>query len=265
MLESLPAELRDHIVLSVPGLLVLQTLVRASPVMHAQYRSNRDAIIIACVARNMDSFLVDAYACVMPRVHAMGKPRTKEKIIAHLKAYRGWILGSLIYVDAIRPSYVRWLSAFHLEVIKPLARQYSTWALQNPSRAASELPAQDQGTVETPTAEKQDIALGRSEEMRIFRALYRYETYYHLFGRKNVGGEEEVLLLNEMHSNFSGLFHPWEAEAIRCIDIFIRQRYDMIFDEVQDDLHAANPKINLRDDAQAIKGSVFACTQHKGE
>jgi hypothetical protein len=48
--------------------------------------------------------------------------------------------------------------------------------------------------------------------------MYRYETYYHLFGRKSVGGEEEVLLLNEIHSNLFGLFHPWEAEAIGCID-----------------------------------------------
>jgi hypothetical protein len=127
MVENLPAELRDHILFSVPDLLTLQTFVGASPMMHAQYRSNRDAIIRASVARDMDGLLVDAYACVMSRVHAMGKPRTKEKIIAHLEAYRGWILGSLIDVDAMRPSYVRWLSAF----IKPLARQYSTWALQS--------------------------------------------------------------------------------------------------------------------------------------
>jgi hypothetical protein len=42
-------------------------------------------------------------------------------------------------------------------------------------------------------------------------------------------------------------------------------RYDQIFDEVQDDLHAVNPKINFRDHAQANEESVFACTQCEGE
>lgn len=265
LLENLPAELRDQILLSAPDLRTLQTLVRASPVMHAQYRSHRDAIIRTCAARDMDGFLVDAYACVMSRVHAMGSPQTREKIIAHLEAYRGWMSDSRIDAAAIQPSYVRWLSAFHLKVVKPLAHQYSAWALQNLFRVTSKAPAQNQETVGAPTVQQQDVALSRSEEIRIFRALYRYETYYHLFGRRNWEQEEEILRLREINSHFFGLFHPWEAEAIGCIDVFVRQRYDQIFDEVQDDLHAANPSINFRDDTQAYTGSPFAYTEREGE
>ncbi|KAK3290890.1 uncharacterized protein B0H64DRAFT_478744 [Chaetomium fimeti] len=261
LLENLPAELRDHILFSMPDLLTLQTLVRASPMMHAQYRSNRNAILGAAVARELDGFLVDAYACAMSRRHAIGKPRTKEKIIAHLDAYRGWMSGSQIDVDAIRPSYVRWLSAFHLDIIKPMAHQYSTWALQNLSRATS--PAQDQGTVETPAVPQPDVALSRSEEIRIFQALYRYETYYHLFGFKSLAERQDILHLNEINNNFFGLFNPWEGEAVGCIDIFIRQRYHQIFDDVQDDLHAANPDLDFRDDTKHNEGSIYACTQRE--
>ncbi|KAH6649305.1 hypothetical protein F5144DRAFT_552565 [Chaetomium tenue] len=265
LLENLPAELRDQILLSVPDLLTLQSLVRASPLMHAQYRSNRDAIIRACVARDLDGLVVDAYACVMSRVHVMGRPRTKEKIIAFLGAYHGWISDSRIDVSSIRSSYVRWLSAFHLDIVKPLARRYSTWALQHLFRATCESAAQGQGTMEPPVAEaqEQDVSLSRSEEIRIFRALYRYETYYHLFGRRNQEGEEGIVTLEEINSHFFGLFHPWEAEAIGCIDIFVRQRYDWIFDEVQDDLHAVNPEINFRDDTQVYEGLALACTQRE--
>ncbi|KAF6842625.1 hypothetical protein CMUS01_02941 [Colletotrichum musicola] len=41
---------------------------------------------------------------------------------------------------------------------------------------------------------------------------------------------------------FFCLFEPCEVEAIVCIDAFLWQRYDQIFDEIQDDLHEDNPK-----------------------
>ncbi|KAK3904465.1 hypothetical protein C8A05DRAFT_31742 [Staphylotrichum tortipilum] len=60
LLEGLPAELRDQILLSVPDLATLCALVHVSPVMHAQYMANRDNLLRACVDRELDGLYVHA-------------------------------------------------------------------------------------------------------------------------------------------------------------------------------------------------------------
>lgn len=73
------------------------------------------------------------------------------------------------------------------------------------------------------------------------RAVYQCETYYHLFGR-NEAIRQGSFTRYEIYDIFFSLFDPWEAEAIGCIDMFVRQRYDLIFDKIQADLHRVNPK-----------------------
>ena len=122
-LETLPAEFRDQILLRAPDLPTLRALVHTSPVLHAQYRRNRDAILRACVARELDGFLVDAHACVLSRVSALGSPRTNEKIKVFLDGYRGRLEGTSPEVDVhpLNAGHVRWLVAFHQIVARPLA------------------------------------------------------------------------------------------------------------------------------------------------
>ncbi|KAH6844566.1 hypothetical protein B0I37DRAFT_165044 [Chaetomium sp. MPI-CAGE-AT-0009] len=264
LLESLPAELRDQILLSVPDLTTLHSLVRASPVMHAQYRSNRKSILRVCVARELDGFIADAYGCVKSRVGEMMPLRTVEKITAHLEAYRGWLANPtpLANLDGIRSHQARWLSRFHLGVAKPMARRYSAWALQNLARATSP-PLQDQGVAETgPTTTEQDIVLSRSEEIRIYRALYRFHTYCQLFG-VNQCDRNLNMEFHEVNALFFGLFEPWEVDAVICVDGFLRQRYGEIFDQIQDDLHAANPEYDLGND-NVHAGSLYVRTQRQG-
>lgn len=61
-LENLPSELRSKILSDMPDLPTLRSLVHASPIMHAQYRHDRNTILRACLGRELDGFLVDAYA-----------------------------------------------------------------------------------------------------------------------------------------------------------------------------------------------------------
>ncbi|KAK4232784.1 hypothetical protein C8A03DRAFT_39585, partial [Achaetomium macrosporum] len=115
-LENLPAELRDQLLMNAPDLATLRSLVHASPVMHAQYRSNRDRLLRACLHRELDGFFVDAYACVMSRVRALGPLRTDETITAFLDSYRGWLSYSAPsappgLVESVDPGYVRWMAA----------------------------------------------------------------------------------------------------------------------------------------------------------
>ena len=228
-LESLPAELRDQIMSNAPDLPTLHSLILASPVMHAQYLSNRNNLLRACVNRELDGFFVDAYACVMSRVCEIGSPRTDEKVTAFLDSYRGWLSGLL--PDAPSASKVRWLAAFHRCVVRPLALQYSTWALGNLRN----------GTLSSGAKAVASIGLTRSEEIRIFRALYRYHTYQHLFGR-NKGKRRGWFRHHQVLELFFCLFDPWEAEAIGCIELFLRQIYENIFNDIKADLRYENPR-----------------------
>ncbi|EAQ89252.1 predicted protein [Chaetomium globosum CBS 148.51] len=156
--------------------------------MHAQYRSNRDTLLRACLTRELDGCFVDAYACLKSRVRVMRPVRTDEKITDFLTGYRTWIEGpspppNLSFLD---PSSCRWVAAFQVSVIGPLCRRYAEWALANLARtrgtSLDSHGAAKKGA-ESEAAPAPQPTLSRSEEIRIFRALYRYETFCHLFGR----------------------------------------------------------------------------------
>ena len=243
-LENLPPELRDLVLLSAPDLPTLRSLIHASPVMHAQYRSNRDSLLGACLARELDGFFVDAYACLMSQARALGPVRTDEKIVGFLNSYHTWLSGSgpgAGDVSSLDPSDVQWLAAYHLSVALPMARWYSAWALANLEQAtvAAAEPAEGVRSWE-------NMPLSRSEERRVLRAVYRYETFHHLFGQNEsmrLGGFRH----EQINEIFFCLLDPWEAEAVGCIDLFVRQRYENIFDQVKDDLHPKNSKFKVEE------------------
>lgn len=244
LFDNLPAELRDNILLHIPDLPTLRSLVRASPVMHAQYRSNRDTLLRACLVREMDGCFIDAYACVKSRVREMRPVRTDEKITNFLAGYRGWLSGPSPPPDlkSLDSGLCRWLAAFHVSVVRPLSRHYAAWALANLARASvSHSDGQEAAEAEAKAAPDPQPTLSRSEEIRIFRALYRYETFCHLFGR-NKGRRHDAFRAEEINEMFLCLFDPWEAEAIGCIDLFMRDKYKYIFEEVKWDLSDENPK-----------------------
>ncbi len=265
-LERLPSELRDQILLSMPDLLTLRSVVHASPVLHAQYRSNRDSIFRACVERELDGFFVHAYACAMSRVGKLGKVRTDETITDFLDSYRGWLptfspaSGPSLPIDPaeVDPSCIRWIAAFHLRVAKPLTRMYSSWALASlVESAASSSP--EEHAAATAAAGSQDTRTctpSRSEEVRIMRAIYQCETFYYLFGRNEAIRQGSFTRYEIFHIFFS-IFDPWEAEGVGCIDMFVRQRYEVIFDKVQADLHHVNPKIKQPLHRDERKGTTF--------
>ncbi|KAH6627922.1 hypothetical protein F5144DRAFT_594048 [Chaetomium tenue] len=178
--------------------------------MHAQYRSNRDTLLRACLARELDGCFVDAYACLKSRVRMMRPVRTDEKITDFLAGYRTWIEGPSPPPDlsSLNPGSCRWVAAFHVSVIRPLCRRYAAWALANLARTRGTSP-NSQGAAnkkaDSEAAPASQPTLSRSEEIRIFRALYRYETFCHLFGRNRCnryGGFQEEKI-NEMPSPVS--------------------------------------------------------------
>lgn len=165
-LEKLPAELRKEILSSMPDLVTLRSVVHASPIMYAQYRYDRHKILATCLEREFEGFYVDAYANLKSRVSELGILRNPTDFV---RSYQGWLMATGPYLDAksLPPSRVRWMVAYHTSIARPLVRRYSSWALANLGKGLD--PQND-----TPS-DRQDSGLSRSEEIRIFRALYRHE------------------------------------------------------------------------------------------
>ncbi|KAK6852995.1 hypothetical protein PG995_011546 [Apiospora arundinis] len=239
-LENFPAELRAQILSSAPDLLSLRSLVRASPVLHAQYLHDRAGILCSCMERELDGFVLDAWALLRSRKHYIGSPRTDEKIKDFLKGYGGWISGAMPVraVAELHPSSVRWFAAYHLSVARPLAQRYAKWALANLEALTSSSSRED----EQMRIDEDEIKLSRSEEIRIFRALYRCDTFHHLFGQNRGIRDSTDFERYEVNEMFCGLFEPWENEAVGTVDLFIREQYDKVFKEVTWDLSDENPR-----------------------
>ncbi|KAK7956459.1 uncharacterized protein PG986_005681 [Apiospora aurea] len=247
-LESLPAELRSQVLSSVPDLLSLRALVRASPVLHAQYLHDRSAILCSCMERELDGFVLDSYALLTSRVRYIGPPRTDEKIKDFLQGYGGWISGSRPYLSVaeMHPSSLRWIAAYHLSVARPIAQRYAKWAIENLTSLASSVPTAQRGVSDDERLDVKDteIKLSRSEEIRIFQAIYRYDAFYHLFGQNRGIRSGTEFLRHDVNEIFCCLFDPWEVEAFGTVDLFLREQYRKLFEEVTWDLCDETPRFN---------------------
>lgn len=244
-LENLPSELRSQILCSIGDLRTLRSLVRSSPTFHEQYRLNRDNILKHCLESELDGFYIDAFATVRSRVCKLGRKRTNEVITTFLGSYRQWLSGprdslaAASYAMSISCSDIHWLCSFHLSVTLPLAEFFCHWAYTNLTRAAASSGNAIQD--EPAAAQKMDLSLiSNSERIRIMRAVYRCETYYHLFGR-NKGDRWGGFRHSEIAEIFFTIFQPWEAEEIGCVDLFIQTEYTRVFNEVKADLHPDSP------------------------
>lgn len=246
-LEALPPELRLRLLLSMPDLQTLCSLVHASPTLHAQYRHGRDRVLRALIGRELDGFLIDAYATQMSRPHELGSPRTNEKITEFTDTYGNWLSApeSSPDLNSVEPERLRSMSAFYLSVAQPLAHQYFQWALGNFIPAILDFVAQ---TNPKPTAEAlgiNDLNPQRSELIRVFRAIYRYETYYNLFGC-NEGKREGAPFTSDWTNHLLLYrFEPWEAEALACFHTFIYDKYGEILERLKDNLCLPNVRFTL--------------------
>ncbi|KAI1149085.1 hypothetical protein F4825DRAFT_431758 [Nemania diffusa] len=240
----------------VPDLPTLRALVRASPILHAQYRHDRDEILRACLSRELEGLFVDAWANIESRVCTLG-PRNDGVITSYIAYYRTWLSSPTPYpdVNSIKGGRLRWMAAYHLAIARPMALLYSNWALTNLKKTILSSTSQQgpggteikEAVKEEPTAQtNRDIKLSRSEEIRIFRALYRYETFQHLFGI-NEGKRKGRFSSHEINYLFFSHFGPWETDAIGCIHTFVTHKYEDIFNQVKADLphtHARSKQKN---------------------
>lgn len=249
-LENLPPELRVKLLLSMPDLETLHSAILASPVLHAQYQNNHDLILRSCLHDQLDGFLPDAIGTLMSRISEIPSPRTNDKINDFLAKYKTWLSDptaclSLVSLDI---SAVHWLVRFHVFIAIPLSKAISRWAMANMSKDTSfHSPAID-------AAASGEFSLSRPEQCRVLQAIYRTQTYHHLFGANNAK-RPGLFRYDAIQEIYFGLFKPWETETIASVDMYIRDFYQHIFDEITEDLDPENPRYFLENGARHLAGS----------
>ncbi|KAI1323077.1 hypothetical protein F5Y16DRAFT_384603 [Xylariaceae sp. FL0255] len=273
-IENMPAELRLLVLLSMPDLPTLRSLIHASPVMHAQYQYYRDEILRTCLGRELDGFFIDAYATSQSRVRELGT-RTDKAITDYLLQYKKGFQDPvpILDIEAVDSDRLHWMAAFHLSIVRPLACFFTNWAVTNLGESiplsGSQQGASANEALEMLSRKLEESRLcgsnctkrSRSEEIRIFQALYRFQTFQHLFGR-NHGGREGGFRHHQIHELFFSLFNPWEAEAVGCIDVFIRAKYEEIFNEAKADLDPKNEKFKQSNGVYNPEGSYDLEGEH---
>ncbi|KAJ9202201.1 hypothetical protein DTO164E3_3130 [Paecilomyces variotii] len=231
-LENLPPEVRRHL-LSMLELDGLRALVSTSPIYYHQYLLDRRHLLCRCLEVTLRSVTVDACAVYQSSSIEFSDARTSESVSQFLKSYQDRRSGSqysIISAKLTVDDVVR-IVAFHSSIIKPLARHYTAWALDNLSKEVGDPQNHE--------------SLSITEETRLMRALYRFQLCCNLFG---VGRYRSYLQPRLGFDSvdtlriFICIFEPWEVEEIACIYSFAKEKYNQIFDDICWDINEKNPK-----------------------
>ncbi|OJJ87649.1 uncharacterized protein ASPGLDRAFT_63789 [Aspergillus glaucus CBS 516.65] len=218
-LENLPAEIRRHL-LSTLDYEGLKALVHASSIYHQQYLLNRHHLLCKCLETTLGSNTTGACAVYQSGLVEFSKTRTEEIITQFLESYgNSRFLSQYSFLKTLILDQVISIVAFHLSIIKPLARYYAGWTVVNLAKD---------------TKDTQDyLSLSSTEETRLTRALYRFQLYCNLFGVSCYRSRRQWML--EFES---------EVEEIACIYTFAKTTFNQVFDDIRWDVHQDNPRFD---------------------
>jgi len=234
-MEELPPELRLQI-LSILDLDRLSALVRTSSAFYREYRLSRRLILSKCLHVTLRSVTVDAYAVCQSSSDEFASTRTRDKVTQFIYSYEDWRAPAYDshFNEYLTENEAISMATFHSSVIKPLVRCYVDWTLTNLSEETEGSPDHE--------------PLSKTEEIRLLRALYRFQLCCNLFGAGRLRASRSFRLLSprfqpvDILKLFICLFEPWEVEEIACIYAFAREKYDLVFEDISWDVNEQNPK-----------------------
>lgn len=124
-LENLPAEIRRHL-LSTLDYKGLKALVHASSIYHQQYLLDRHHLLCKCLETTLGGNTTGACAVYQSGLVEFSKTRTEEIITQFLESYgNSRFLPQYSFLKTLTLDQVISIVAFHLSIIKPLARYYA--------------------------------------------------------------------------------------------------------------------------------------------
>ena len=225
-MENLPPELRIQILFQLPDFASLRSLVRASPSYHASYReAGRERVLGHVALCQLDARLhADALAAVRTRRFyevRYDTSREGERANDFLDGYdrarddgthtkSDWLSCRSI-TEAIDLVYLN-------EAVKFVALEYCL--------SVASIMAQGQ----------QPTVLSQMEELRLHRALYRFQIYCNFFGVNPCMAPKSIWRgrTNPPHpqKRFIASFPPWEILEMACVWQYLMQRWATLIREI---------------------------------
>ncbi|KAH8896820.1 hypothetical protein GQ53DRAFT_803627 [Thozetella sp. PMI_491] len=224
-LENLPPEIRREVLLLL-GFDELRAIVHASPIFHQQYLLERRSLLCRSLQCTLGPVFVDAWA--VSQTSADRFPKSTPSIVEFLAYYRDereaasnqTITGTLAEEDAVQ------MASFLSSIIQPLMHYYVGWALAHlPSEAGGSRP------VEAPS---------RAEEIRLMRALYRFQLCCNLFGPGPLdprGEKRSTFQFVDLIETYTAMLYPWEVEEMACIYVYAKDTYRQALDDIAWKMH----------------------------
>lgn len=226
-LESIPDELRVHILLELTDLASLRSLVRASPSYHLSYLNvGRNKVLSRLTLPQVDHRLLpEALAAVRSgRIYDNRppyRPHEVERAAAFLGEYaqaRGDNAHSNPESLLCR-SVTEKLDLVQLHnAVKNLIAEYCL-------SIASKMPQ-----------EEQSLRLSPMEELRLYRAICRFQIYCNFFGHNPfldaVPTGDTFAPVRHPVNQFLPSFSPWEVMEIACVWHWLTKRWASFIREV---------------------------------
>lgn len=212
-LESLPAELRRHI-LSLLDLTDLKSLQQASPTFHQQYLQDQSYVLRKSLERTLGDICLDAYATQLIMTQKIDSDGLIE-LYWDRDMYTSQLLLARIPNDQICS-----VVSFYWNVVRPLVPSCAHWALDNLAKHAKKAPHYH--TMEVTITEKH----------RITRAAYRFYIFCYIAELKYIARSDivndgspwydgERSEMDDVYS-YSQTLEAWEVEEFGVFWLFSR-------------------------------------------
>lgn len=222
LLEGLPVEIHEFILLELPTLRSLDALVHASPHLHASYAQNRQAILRTCLLRTLEDIAVDAHYCHVSGTDTFQRNRDMDLIWDSFATYQEAraSASTLTLIQQLPLEDLIVMARFHTGIIESLAERYAEWALAALSPLSDAAPP------------------SKVETLRIYRALYHLQIFCNLCGHRTDSEHSMIRITDSLdRTQLLSHFPAWRVEEMLCIHKFAMDIYDQIFHQVSCDVN----------------------------
>ncbi|KAJ5264420.1 hypothetical protein N7505_008341, partial [Penicillium chrysogenum] len=183
-LETLPAELRRHILLRVE-IDSLKALVQASPIYFHQYQLDRKKILCGSLEVTLGNALADAYAVQMSSSSKLTPPNNPEETEDFLQSYH-----TILAQTSLNPLHkllsmeeARSMVKFHCSIVQPLMRCFVTRASSNLTETeGSEIGEALRRTQYLSLIHEIEESLRRTNDTQLMWAFYRFQFCCYVYG-----------------------------------------------------------------------------------
>lgn len=234
-METLPAELRIQILQSLPDVLSLRSLIYASPTFHNDYLKARQVLFGSVVVNELGpDIIVDALATLRSRNCHVLPENGAEEASVFLDQYR--------HARGAASSSSSCSGMRYWTTYMSLCRDLDeTIFLLHQHKLLERIVVDYCQRIKMPMVHGPQLS--RTERTRLFRAMYRFQTYCNLYGGRSSHRQllyktapREIRRRLRTVEFFAPSFTPWEVEEMGSIWKYVAGHCCRIIAELDTDI-----------------------------